>query len=278
MKKLSAITRMFSVYRVIVVVALMLTNGLHSFVASLLRRGISRRQRQIELTATYARLILRCLGYRVRDSSLKLPSGAFIVANHLSYVDILCIASVAPCVFVTSTEMRDSPIIGWLCKLGGSIFVNRRRHFVSRAELYEISQCLREGFRVVVFPEATSSDGSGVLPFKRGLFRAAQWMKAPVISLCLNYEEASADSLMGTTPQRVCFYGDETFGHHLYSLASSEPLVAEIQCVEVRLFEGTEDLRSMVSETRNQISYCFRPLAERNDSYWESPLPRLSVG
>lgn len=257
--------------RLAIVFGFIALNVLHSIAASAIRRGLGRRKRQIELTTLYSRHILKALGFKMKAASVSLPEGAFIVANHLSYVDILSIASVGPCVFVTSTEMRDTPGLGLICRLGGSLFVNRRRHFVSRKEWAEISQCLLANLRVVVFPEATSSDGSAVLPFKRGLFRAAQNIRARLVSLCINYREFSQSESCDEVKNRICFYGDEQFLPHLLRLASGSAMEISIEGVESRRFEGHEDLRELVPQLRTEISDLFEPLTH------DDPVEALSA-
>jgi len=201
-----------AIKRITLVLFWMLLFIVHSFVSSLLKRGEgghARRRLQTRLISLYARRLLDSLGYQVEAQEIVWPERAFIVANHLSYVDILCIASQSPCVFVTSTEMRDTPFLGIICRLGGCIFVNRKRHFVARSELNEIRETLTAGSRVVVFPEATSSDGSQVLPFKRGLFRAAQDARVPLVSVCLNYDEYRYEGPLEESRNRICYFGDD---------------------------------------------------------------------
>ncbi len=49
-------------------------------------------------------------------------SGALVVSNHVSYIDILVIASLAPSVFITSVELGSTPFLGMLARTGRERF------------------------------------------------------------------------------------------------------------------------------------------------------------
>jgi 1-acyl-sn-glycerol-3-phosphate acyltransferase len=108
-----------------------------------------------------------------------------LVANHLSYLDIVLLSSLTPCVFVAKNEVKDWPVFGWFARLAGTVFVDRndRRDAARANEL--IRSALREGALVVLFPEGTSSNGSTVLPFKSSLLQAAIGERVPFTGAAL---------------------------------------------------------------------------------------------
>lgn len=121
---------------------------------------------------------LRILGLKVDihgayDPEVFKKKNYLVLCNHLSYTDVIAISSVFPSVFVTSVEVRDSAFVGMMSNLGGSVFVERRNREHIEKEIAEITRALKEGLNVVIFPEATSSNGETVLPFKRSLLKAA---------------------------------------------------------------------------------------------------------
>src|SRR5213593_3273567 len=56
-----------------------------------------------------------------------IPSSGLLVCNHLSYLDILVLSALAPCVFVAKREVRHWPVFGWFAKLAGTVFVHREQ-------------------------------------------------------------------------------------------------------------------------------------------------------
>ncbi|NJL24795.1 MAG: 1-acyl-sn-glycerol-3-phosphate acyltransferase [Calothrix sp. SM1_5_4] len=146
------------------------------------------------------------------------PNGLF-VGNHLSYLDILVIHSEVPTCFVTSMEIKETPVLGQVCQLAGCLFIERRNKQNLRAEVSEISEGLREGLNVAIFPEATSTNGEQILRFRRPLYLAAIMAEKPVIPFCLNYRSVGGEAINVRTRDKVFWYGDMDFAPHLWELA-----------------------------------------------------------
>ena len=115
--------------------------------------------------------IIAVIGIKV-DARGALPSTAprFVVANHVSWTDIIALASLYPFVFLAKSEVANWPVLGLLARLQGTIFVERgARQDISRVN-DSLADVLRAGGDLVVFPEGTSSDGAAVLPFRSAHF------------------------------------------------------------------------------------------------------------
>ena len=97
-----------------------------------------------------------------------------LAANHLSWLDIVVLSSVAPVSFVAKSEVGTWPLFGTLARLQRSVFVERAR----RAKTAEVNRAIAErlsgGDALILFAEGTTSDGSRVLPFRSALIGAAQ--------------------------------------------------------------------------------------------------------
>ena len=102
-----------------------------------------------------------------------IPSSGLLVCNHLSYLDILVLSALVPCVFVAKREVKDWPVFGWFAKKAGTVFVHREQRAQAVQTVNEIEAALQTGAVVVLFPEGTSSGGETVLPFKSSLLEPA---------------------------------------------------------------------------------------------------------
>jgi lyso-ornithine lipid O-acyltransferase len=111
---------------------------------------------------------IQVIGKRLRQHPL------LIVSNHVSWLDISVITSLAPVVFVAKREIASWPLFGLLAKLQRSVFVDRSRRHKTHEVNAEIAQRLAEGDPVVLFGEGTSSDGNRILPFRTALIGAAR--------------------------------------------------------------------------------------------------------
>lgn len=118
----------------------------------------------------WSRATLRLCGLRARVRGLPVESGA-LVANHSSWLDIPALRRNGLIYFVSKKDVEGWPAVGFIARVCGTVFIERRRTEAKRQE-----RMLREQIeareRLCFFPEGTSTDGRRVLPFKSSLFSA----------------------------------------------------------------------------------------------------------
>lgn len=151
------------------------------------------------------------------------PSRGLLVCNHLSYLDILVLAALTPCVFVAKREVKHWRVLGWFAKLAGTIFVHREKRAQAGQTVDEIETALRTGALVVLFPEGTSSSGDTVLPFKSSLLEPAARQTHPLAVGLLRYELGDGD-----VSEEVCYWKDMTLVPHLINLFSKPTIQASV--------------------------------------------------
>ncbi len=113
--------------------------------------------------------------------------GVLVVINHVSWLDILVLNAVSPLQFVAKDDIQRWPLIGRLVAASGTLFIRRRSARDALRVVHTMAQALRDGARVAVFPEGTTSDGYAVLPFHGNLLQAALAANAPVMPVGLGY-------------------------------------------------------------------------------------------
>ena len=146
------------------------------------------------------------LGIRVTHGGPTLPtSRALIVANHISWLDIIALLATADLRIVAKTEVATWPVIGRLARLSGAIFIDREHPRTLPATIAEIRDALAAGQVVAVFAEGTTSCGDHTVPYRPAVFQAAIDAGARVVPLTLRYRLAD-----GTPTPRPAFIGDET--------------------------------------------------------------------
>lgn len=162
------------------------------------------------------------------NSAGTIPVRGLLVCNHLSYMDILVLASLAPCVFVAKREVKSWPIMGLLAQLSGTLFIDRQRRTHVGEINDDIQAALDAGALVVVFPEGTSSDGRSVLPFKSSLLEPATQQNHPLTIGRLHYAQAN-----GKNDEAVAYWGDAVFFTHLLNLLSQDKVRATVRFAPV---------------------------------------------
>lgn len=135
------------------------------------------------------RKLARLFHFDIRvDGDLPPEGGAYLaVSNHISAIDPFLIATQMLTAIVGKAELAKMPVVGWICRAAGLIFVARSRRMQTGDFVGEVQHRLREGVRVLIFPEGTTGNGLHVMPFKTGGFAAvADMPDAAVLPLYLD--------------------------------------------------------------------------------------------
>lgn len=182
----------------------------------------------------WAALGARCLGVRVAVEGNLPPAGSLVVANHQGYVDIVSLGSLFPCIFVARHDMRRWPLFGQLAASGATIFLNRENKRAGVRGVAQVREALKVGATVIAFPEGTSTDGTGLLPFRTGVLQAAVDAPAPVVPAAIRYLSLDGQPLSEHTRSVVGWYQGEPFLKHLVRLGSHRQVGVTIRLGEPR--------------------------------------------
>jgi len=179
----------------------------------------------------------KALGIRVslqgRGNGICSDKSMLILSNHLSYTDIFVISSIFPVSFIASVdEVKSDLLLGKATELSGGYFVERRSRSGLRAEIEEISEILKLGINVALFPEGTTSNGKQVLPFKTPLLSIAEKAGVEILTLCIKYTRIDGEALTDENRDLICYYGDMKFFDHLFKLLSVRSVEAELTLLD----------------------------------------------
>jgi 1-acyl-sn-glycerol-3-phosphate acyltransferase len=203
----------------------------------------------------WAKAMARALGMKITVEGPPPRAPFFLVSNHLSYVDIIAFASQLDCVFVSKSEVRDWPVVGFLCRSMDIIFIDRER----RADIPRVIGLIEEAWQkrqgVIVFPEGTSSKGSGLLPFKPSLLEPAVKAGLPVSYASLSYQTTAPEPPAWLS---VCWWGDMTFAPHALNLFRLSGFQARLVFGAQTFLE--DDRKVLAQKLRTAIEQQFTPV------------------
>ncbi len=192
-------------------------------------------------------------GHPHKDSSF------LYVGNHTGFVDIFALSSVMPAVFVTSQEMRETPVLGDICEMGGCVFVERRSRTQIMNELGVLKDALEQGLNVVLYPEATSTDGAMVYPFKKTLMMAGPQAGRPIQPGVINYVDIGGQDFNMKSRDNVCWYGEMSFSQAMLNLLSTPYIKVEIEYLEPIVVPATADRGEVAARAHAAVASKFRP-------------------
>lgn len=192
--------------------------------------------------------LLRVLGIGLEARGTPHAGPVLIVANHVSWLDILAINAVQPARFVSKADVRRWPVIGYLVACGGTLFIERERKRDALRVVHQIAEALKQREIVAVFPEGTTGEGRAVLPFHANLLQAAISTEAPVQPIVLRYRDAGA-----AFSPAAAYVGDTSLVQSMWWIACAQGLVAQ---VEVLPAQGTRhlDRRALAEHLRENIA------------------------
>ena len=200
------------------------------------------RARWLQRTCRRALRIFR-LEFEVTGS---VPSHGLLVCNHLSYLDILVLASLTPCMFVAKKEVKGWPLFGWFARLAGTIFVQRERRCDVTRTNQQIRDAIDSGALAVLFPEGTTSDGRDVLPFKSSLLEPAASHEGPITAGFIQYSLSDGD-----VAEEVCYWKDMTLLPHLLNLFGKNNIAAAINLSAIH--RPSRDRKQLAHQLRSEV-------------------------
>jgi len=205
------------------------------------------------LVKFWSRIALFALGIRLElqvapgAGPIDQSAGSLLVINHVSWADVFVVAAVTPARFVAKAEIAGWPLIGRFASGVGTIFVERGRRQAIRRVNQTVTDRLRSGQSVGIFPEGTTTDGSCLLRFHSNLIQAGVEAQAPVVPLALQYLRD------GQPTDAAAFVGDDTLVGSIWKVLVTPRLTARLHWLPA--LESPGEVRQEIAErVRSAIS------------------------
>ena len=150
--------------------------------------------------------------------------GSLIVANHISWLDIFVLNAARPVAFISKSEVRDWPLIGWLAARTDTVFLRRGSRGHAKIVNAEINALLIAGKDVALFPEGTTTDGTSLLGFHAALLQPAVETGRPVQPVALCYETPDGQRTLAPA-----YAGDTTMGQCVAAILATPRIIARLR-------------------------------------------------
>ncbi|WP_136413131.1 lysophospholipid acyltransferase family protein [Herbaspirillum sp. ST 5-3] len=182
---------------------------------------------------------------------------ALIVANHVSWLDIFVINMFHPCRFVAKSDIRDWPLIGWLCEKTGTIFISRGKLRDVRRIYQGLVTSLHAGDHVAFFPEGTTAPQGTLLPFHANLFEAAIEAEVPVQPYAVRYVDKE-----GRLHPAADFVGEMSFLESMLTVLKAGGMIVQLTLLPTIETGTASHRRELADAARRAIASALGP-AER---------------
>ena len=228
---------------------LCVAHGLHGLAIVLLRfpsLDAPARQANVQWWSTK---MLRVMGIALQVEGVPATGGTLLVANHISWLDIMAVHAVCPQArFVSKADVKAWPLLSRLVDAAGTLYLERERKRDALRVVHTMAQALKDGDMVAVFPEGTTSDGRALLPFHANLLQAAIATCTPVQPVALRFSDSSR-----AVSRAVEFIGDTTLVQSLWRVACGDGVTACVALLAPRA-SAHADRRELAAALRADIA------------------------
>lgn len=229
-------------------------HALHGLAVALLvlpSAGESVRQARVQW---WSGKMLRLLQIDLQVDGQFRTGAQLVVANHISWLDILAIHAVYPQArFVSKADVQSWPVLGRLVDAGGTLYIQREKRRDAMRVVHQMADALAAGEVVAVFPEGTTADGLALLPFHANLLQAAISTEVPIQPVALRYSDARHP-----ISQAAQFVGETTLAQSLWKVASAERLVVRVR-VLTAVSTSHADRRALALHLQQLIEAALQP-------------------
>ncbi|MBI1886946.1 MAG: 1-acyl-sn-glycerol-3-phosphate acyltransferase [Nitrosomonadales bacterium] len=207
---------------------------------------------------TWSRQLLDILDIGIRTEgpwSARGEGGYLIVANHVSWLDIFVLNAIYPARFIAKAEVRNWPLIGWLCKRANTIFIERAMRQDAASINQRVSLLLEQGVCIGLFPEGTTTDGRQAGHFHSALIQPAIDAGAMLCPLALRYQNKN-----GKQNQAAAFTGEMTLPQSIWRILRS-PRFDALLVFTSALATAGENRRVLARAAQEAISQSLQNVA-----------------
>ena len=194
--------------------------------------------------------LLKSVGMTLEVTGVQPRAGAtLLVSNHISWLDIAAIHAAAPHArFVSKADVLKWPLLGWLIKNAGTLFIERERKRDAVRVVHAMAQALKDGDAVAVFPEGTTGEGAQLLPFHANLLQAAIATETPIQPVVLRFSDAAQPY-----SPAVVYIGETTLLQSIWRVASARGVRAHVHLLPP-VATAHADRRALAEHLRELIA------------------------
>jgi len=194
--------------------------------------------------------LLRAMGLTLQVSgTAPRPGATLLVANHVSWLDIAAIHAAVPHArFVSKADVLRWPLLGWLIRNAGTLFIERERKRDALRVVHAMADALKAGQTVAIFPEGTTGSGREPLPFHANLLQAAVATTTPVQPVVLRFFDRTT-----AYSEAAVYIGETTLLQSMWRVASARGLGVDVHLLPPVATTAHTDRRALAEHLRELI-------------------------
>ncbi|MBD3615713.1 MAG: 1-acyl-sn-glycerol-3-phosphate acyltransferase [Gracilimonas sp.] len=206
----------------------------------------------------WGRCICKIIGIKLEVKG-KIPNPPFLlVSNHLSYIDVFVLFSQLRCLFVAKSDVKTWPLMGFIIRTCGILFIDRnRKRDITRVNKL-ISKNINENQGIILFPEGTTSPGMEVLPFRTPLLEYPATEDLSVSYVAISYESKKKEQ---PAYESICWWDDASFFSHFMNVLKMKGFKAKLHFGETPVKEN--DRKLLAEKLHSAVKNNFKPVVTK---------------
>ena len=223
-----------------------ISGGMWTILTLFPRLGQPAREARVQV---WAKAMLPLAGIELVVSGAPVANGpALLVANHLSWLDLVVMHASRYCRFVSKSDIRHWPLVGVLAGGAGTLYIQRESRRDAHRVVHHMTERLRQGDVLAVFPEGTTGDGIKLKPFHANLLQAAISSNTCVQPVALRFVDADT----GQTSFAPRYIDDDSIFVSIWETLSVPRLRAEVIFGEAQ-YCGGRDRRQWAVDLQKEV-------------------------
>jgi len=206
-------------------------------------------------------------GIRIRvmgAENIPRKNGFIVIGNHVGYAELIAMLKIVPAVFVAKEEVKKWPLLGWVFRVGGEVFVDRESGGRSEEYAATVEESLLQGVNIFFAPEGTTSNGTILRRFKSPLFVPANRLKKAVLPFAYNVQRINGQPLSPENRDLLFWHSNMPFGPHFMEFLKlrSIEVVLNFGAPVIPDFDDStlEGRRVFSAEMRARVEELYRPI------------------
>jgi len=210
--------------------------------------------------ALWGKAVIKLLSMEVRIEGAAPEPPFFLVSNHLSYLDIPIYSAYIDTTYVAKAEIKRWPIVGFMAKTLGIIFIDRTKRSDVKRVNNLIASNLNDKQGVLLFPEGTTSPGLQVLKFRPSLLE-----HAAVSTLSVSYSSIRYETVEDDVPayKSVCWWGNKSMLKHLLMVSQNRKILVDIRFGSELVVN--DDRKLLALDLHQKVTSIFKPVTNNMD-------------
>ena len=224
---------------------------------------VKRRKAFTASVSFWSRLLLKLFNVKVNLVGFpKDDRNHLVISNHLGFFDDFIIAGHMPTMFVTSVELREAPVLGLLSEFAGCVYVEARNASNISNEMKDIESALNQGFNVVLYPEAKTTNGERVIPFKKTLLMSCAQTEANLLPTVLNFRYVNGEPMSDKWRDIVFWYKKTPLLGVLWNASAIRSCIVDWEYIKEIKVDAVSDRRevALLAQTLVEEKYVKIPL------------------